>query len=71
MLLGKGKLRRYSRHPFLKTTMNFSLTICAFEIRVVGCFGLHSFIKINHFKVSQIQKRVWVIFHFQKEVVKI
>ena len=23
--------------------MNFSLTICAFEIRVVGCFGLHSF----------------------------
>ena len=43
MLLEKRKLRRYSGHPFLKTTMNFSLTICAFEIRVVGCFGLHSF----------------------------
>ena len=51
---GKRKLRRYSGNPFLKTTMNFSLTICAFEIRVVGCFGLHSFMKINHLKVSQI-----------------
>ena len=62
---GKRKLRRYSGHPFLKTTMNFSLTICAFEIRVVGCFGLHSFIKINHLKVSHIYKSVWIIFHYQ------